>query len=668
VRKKQSSKKSRKARSNEAFQSSFTQPAPTQEYPFFKERPTCGPQGHKRWVDHQTGKVTEFYCGSIHCAHPMCQKKRVRKTKLMLAALIREYKLNFFATLTLDPSKIPGQTEEEKLRTAWTSYLKYTWHKFMTMIRRKYRGIKFVAVIEPHVSMYPHIHAFFSVEIKQADLIEKFCTCGGGYISSIAELEDYKQAAAYVADYCAKEVSVEPGPRTVNPAFLKYCPKGTRFLLRSKKLKTKFETKQQNKDWHPQWEAWDLREAVFEDDAFDSTSYYVAQEPIEKQPHFQQHLAELRKQFPQKCYAKEHAIELQAAYFRSLLYKDLRHNLLCIKASELEVVGWNIHDPKQRQIPVDERGQFQIANCANPFTRKMPQLVKLWGIRKPHRERVMPWRSVSKKRYVRFFNHPLLCFPTEQVLLQKLYGPEWYRIYYIKENGEEYLPEVSNSKPTFANQPNPKTIQHPKEHWFGQQTFFLAVKQNKCYQHLSFFEKNKKDQKAQINLEIKQHARCKNSRRLKIGKIKSPKIKLRSKAFREFQLPLTGNPGSAHKVPEKMPTQEYRCYLKYSAYIPPLPPQIYFKRQKYIKILKWPKSYKFQPVAPNNFTHFPPNQNLELNSQDHINQNFAQDIPAQIDCIFQYFEDIQRYASDQNAKLNHNLEPANLGLQTCLRP
>ena len=148
--------------------------------------------GHRRW-----------FCGSGACSRPECAKLFWSRRVRLITALIAEYGLSRFFTLTLDPDMVEGDP--------WT-YIRIPWTRFRhRMKRRHHSGFKFVAVLESHRDRdCPHIHGFTNVWMSQATWSDLWHACCGGSIVWVEqvktpELSRYVSKQIEVARYVGKE-------------------------------------------------------------------------------------------------------------------------------------------------------------------------------------------------------------------------------------------------------------------------------------------------------------------------------------------------------------------------------------------------------------------------------------------------------------------------------
>jgi hypothetical protein len=129
-------------------------------------------------------------------------------------------KLQRFITLTLDPEKIEGDP---------VVYLRNTFNKFRTYLRRKYGSApKYIAVLEFHENGKPHLHILVDRFIEQAWLSIAWQAVGGGRIVDI-RFVDIHRVSHYLAKYLTVDLllSAPTGVRRVT------CSRGIVLLEKS---------------------------------------------------------------------------------------------------------------------------------------------------------------------------------------------------------------------------------------------------------------------------------------------------------------------------------------------------------------------------------------------------------------------------------------------------
>lgn len=145
----------------------------------------------------------------------------------LISALIEEYRLIRFFTLTLDPEFIEGDS--------W-KYIHLPWSKMRKRLKRKSSGFRFVAILERHKERgTPHIHGFTDLWMRQKEWSRHWNESRGG---RVVWVEQVKSAKA--SEYVSKELEVA---KYVGKDSLQvpHCRKGIRTLWRSSGLKARFE-------------------------------------------------------------------------------------------------------------------------------------------------------------------------------------------------------------------------------------------------------------------------------------------------------------------------------------------------------------------------------------------------------------------------------------------
>lgn len=192
--------------------------------------------GRWSWFNKVTGESSRFFCGSRRCERIECKKMFWYGRVRLLSSLCDEYKLKYFFTLTLDPSNIPDGEDP------WR-YIPKVWGNFLRVVKRKYPGLKFVAILEKHKDNdRPHIHGFWNRFMSWEWIQKRWSKCKGGEGYLVKEVTTNSNVNEYVAKQL--EVHRYVGKDQVNgvPEHVK------RTLWRSTGLKAKYEL-QSSDDW-----------------------------------------------------------------------------------------------------------------------------------------------------------------------------------------------------------------------------------------------------------------------------------------------------------------------------------------------------------------------------------------------------------------------------------
>lgn len=174
----------------------------------------------------------------------------------LITALIKEYGLIRFFTLTLAPDMIPCGIDP------W-DYIHHPWSKLLKRLKRLSAQFKFVAILEKHKNNdRPHIHGFTNVWISQVDWSIMWHECKGGDIVWIEQVK-----SGEVSSYVSKELEVAKyvGKENLIGAYKQ--KKGHRTLWRSKGLKTDYEL-----DTSSEWSI--IKQDVFKEDG-EYTDYFA---------------------------------------------------------------------------------------------------------------------------------------------------------------------------------------------------------------------------------------------------------------------------------------------------------------------------------------------------------------------------------------------------------
>lgn len=183
--------------------------------------------GEWAWFHPDRGH-SRFFCGSGSCWRPQCRNLFWSRRVRLLSALIAEYGLIRFFTLTLDPGFIEGDP--------WV-YVHHPWSKMRKRLKRVKPGFRFVAVLERHKHRnVPHIHGFTDLWLEQQQWSQHWQQSRGG---KVVWVEQVKSSDASV--YVSKELQVARyvGKECLVPSY--HVSKRYRTLWRSKDTKAEYE-------------------------------------------------------------------------------------------------------------------------------------------------------------------------------------------------------------------------------------------------------------------------------------------------------------------------------------------------------------------------------------------------------------------------------------------
>ena len=135
-------------------------------------------------------------CGAYGCFR--CSRRKLRRVRMRIAEEAQERKLTRFATLTLDPKRIPEDISSLR-------YLRECWRKMRVYLAR-YAGhsIEFISVVELQKSGVAHLHVLVGTYLPQRWLSDAWQGVGGGRIVQIKWV-DARNVAAYLSKYLTKE-------------------------------------------------------------------------------------------------------------------------------------------------------------------------------------------------------------------------------------------------------------------------------------------------------------------------------------------------------------------------------------------------------------------------------------------------------------------------------
>lgn len=135
-------------------------------------------------------------CNGRSCIREECRATYAWKRIKEIADLAEQNKLDRFITLSLDREVF------ETAADAWKGISK-VWLKFRHRLLRKYKGIKFVCVLEKHKKNdYPHIHGLVNRWIDEAWMRKNWDECGGG------RHVDIERVTGDITGYLTKQLNI----------------------------------------------------------------------------------------------------------------------------------------------------------------------------------------------------------------------------------------------------------------------------------------------------------------------------------------------------------------------------------------------------------------------------------------------------------------------------
>jgi len=140
-----------------------------------------------------TDIITSARCKSWDC--PICRPIKGRWLQDQIHRIFADTDLHML-TLTYFQSRPPLDV--------WQNLGK-TWNRLLTFIRKQNPGIKFIRIIEPHKSGYPHLHVLFSQYINVSKCLKYLTKQGFGWNCNLKKIS-IDSARNYVAKYLTKQV------------------------------------------------------------------------------------------------------------------------------------------------------------------------------------------------------------------------------------------------------------------------------------------------------------------------------------------------------------------------------------------------------------------------------------------------------------------------------
>lgn len=128
-------------------------------------------------------------CNSWDCEPCRKKKASVLRSRIDSGINGQNWKL---LTLTIDPKRT---TLPESLNT-----LSHLWDQFSKRLRRRFKDLKYIRVVEFNKSGYPHLHLIIDQYIYKPWIIANWSDLGGGTIVDIQQIKG-KNVGRYVSGY-----------------------------------------------------------------------------------------------------------------------------------------------------------------------------------------------------------------------------------------------------------------------------------------------------------------------------------------------------------------------------------------------------------------------------------------------------------------------------------
>jgi hypothetical protein len=134
-------------------------------------------------------------CKTWGCVY--CGPKKAKLYKYLIGKIAEREQLTRFVTLTLDPSKIRGDS---------VRYLRGVFNKFRLYLRRKFHVIvNYIAVLEFHKSGIAHLHLLVDRFIPWDWIKQSWSALGGGTVVFV-KFVDVHRVSRYLSKYLTKEL------------------------------------------------------------------------------------------------------------------------------------------------------------------------------------------------------------------------------------------------------------------------------------------------------------------------------------------------------------------------------------------------------------------------------------------------------------------------------
>ncbi len=142
------------------------------------------------------------FCKSYKCE--FCGKRKLALVRAGFILAIKQFGLNVFVTLTLDPKRCTSTPE------ASGKYIRKAWDKFRTLQKRAFdRNMQFISVLEYQKSGYAHLHILFDDYLDHSWIRDTWISVGGGQIVDVREANE--NSAGYLTKYLGKEMARQSG-------------------------------------------------------------------------------------------------------------------------------------------------------------------------------------------------------------------------------------------------------------------------------------------------------------------------------------------------------------------------------------------------------------------------------------------------------------------------
>jgi len=155
------------------------------------------------YKDQVLQKVTKsrLRCKSWSCPH--CAPINAVGAYFKIRDVVFLNNLTYFLTLTLDPQKIPDKYFDNGLNKTH-KYITYLFNRFLTVIRRHHKDLKYVWVIQFHKNGNAHLHILLNVRLDITFVRSEWTRIGGGVQMKVEKVQSLERVCSYVANYISK--------------------------------------------------------------------------------------------------------------------------------------------------------------------------------------------------------------------------------------------------------------------------------------------------------------------------------------------------------------------------------------------------------------------------------------------------------------------------------
>ena len=146
----------------------------------------------------ESSQQTAFHRVNCKCwSCSFCGPRRARRCRRAIREQAESHQLSRLLTLTLDPSKIEGES---------VRYLNDTFAKLRVYLKRQFRVTpQYIRILEFQQNGNPHFHILIDRYIPQSWIATAWSAVGGGHIVDIRYI-DIHRVSHYLSKYLTKEL------------------------------------------------------------------------------------------------------------------------------------------------------------------------------------------------------------------------------------------------------------------------------------------------------------------------------------------------------------------------------------------------------------------------------------------------------------------------------